>query len=81
MSDKVIQQMILRKENDSAPSGETVKQMVRTRGISIVDEQPSSLLIEGDEAAIKSAVQAIQGWQSFPTKRYSVPDTKVKIGR
>ncbi|MDX0985793.1 hypothetical protein GOL22_27220 [Sinorhizobium medicae] len=81
MSDTVIQQVILRKENDSAPSGKTVKRMVETRGISVVDEKPSSLLIEGDEAAIKSATQSIKGWRSFPTRRYSVPDTKVKAGR
>lgn len=80
MSGPAIQRMILRKERDDAlSSSETVKRVGKTGAI-IVDENASSLLIEGDEATIRIATQAAAGWKAISIKHYSVPDTRMKVG-
>lgn len=81
MGDPVIQRIILRKENADALSlSETVKRLCKT-GVIIVDENTTSLLIEGDEATIRTATQAAAGWIAVPVRRYSVPDTRMRVGR
>ncbi|RWB93099.1 MULTISPECIES: hypothetical protein [unclassified Mesorhizobium] len=80
MSDIVMQQVILRKEHAAAPSSSETAKRVGRAGAVVVDEKASSLLVEGDEETIRSATQGLTGWKAIPMKRYSVPDTRKKIG-
>ncbi|EUB99405.1 hypothetical protein PMI07_005686 [Rhizobium sp. CF080] len=80
MSDIVMHQVILRKENAAAPSSSETAERVGRAGAVVVDEKASSLLVEGDEETIRSATQGLTGWKTIPMKRYSVPDTRKKIG-
>ncbi|MGH7003617.1 MAG: hypothetical protein ACREIP_06685 [Alphaproteobacteria bacterium] len=81
MRDLIIQRMILRKEAaDALSASETVKRIAKA-GAVIVDENASSLLIEGDEATVRIATEAAAGWKAVSIQRYCVPDTRVKIDR
>lgn len=80
MSDITMQQVILRKENATGPSSREMAEKVGRAGAVVIDEKASSLLVEGDEEALRSAIEAVPGWKSIPMKRYSIPDTRKKIG-
>ncbi|QIO54597.1 hypothetical protein HA461_25760 (plasmid) [Rhizobium leguminosarum bv. trifolii] len=80
MSDVIMQQVILRKESTSAPSSSEAAEKLGRAGATVVDEKSSSLLVEGDEETIRSVTRDLTGWKTIPMKRYSVPDTRKKIG-
>lgn len=80
MSEIIMQQIILRKEDAAAPSSSETAEKIGRAGATVVDEKASSLLVEGDEETIRSATRGLTGWKAIPMKRYSVPDTRKKIG-
>lgn len=80
MSDMVMQQVILRKESPTGPSSNETAEKLGQAGAVVVDKKASSLLIEGDEETIRSVTQGLKGWITIPMKRYSVPDTRKKVG-
>lgn len=77
---KPVQQVILRKQSPNGPSSNEAAEKLGRAGAVVVDRQASSLLIEGDEETIRSATKGLSGWISVPMKRYSVPDTRKKVG-
>ncbi|MGM4914498.1 hypothetical protein [Rhizobium sp. 768_B6_N1_8] len=79
MSDMMMQQVILRKESATAPSSKEAAEKLGRAGATVVDEQASSLLVEGEEETLRNATAALKGWKTIPMKRYSVPDTREKI--
>jgi len=73
-------QVILRRMDDSAVSvPEAVKQLNRTRGVAILDQQPSNLLVEGESTAIDRVTQNLQGWTAFPRKKLPIPTTRPRV--
>lgn len=73
---------ILRRMDDSAPdAGEAAERLNAEEGITVLDENPSSLLVEGDEEAITNALRKIGGWSAFNFGRIDVPDTRPRVVR
>ncbi|HXD40185.1 MAG TPA: hypothetical protein VN649_06460 [Ramlibacter sp.] len=50
-------------------------------GVTVLDESPRMLLVDGPAAALKAAVRDFQGWEIVPEGFTPLPDTRVKIGR
>lgn len=80
MSDLVMQQVILRKKGPTGPSSNETAEKIGRAGAIVVDQKASSLLIQGDEETIRSVTKSLNGWTTIPMKRYSVPDTRKKVG-
>jgi len=79
MSNEMVQQVILRRVRDDAPTtSETVMRLGKTRAV-VIDQKPASVLIEGDEQAIRDAAATAVGWTAILMRRYPVPDTRQKI--
>lgn len=81
MGNEVIQQIILRREDEGAASAPETVLRVGAAGAVVIDERDSSLLIEGAPETLESATRAATGWRAFPLKRYSVPDARVRVKR
>ncbi|WP_097535523.1 hypothetical protein [Rhizobium hidalgonense] len=80
MTDTTSQQVILRKEGSAGPSSSEMAEKVGRAGAVVIDEKPSTLLVEGNEETLRSATESVTGWKAIPMKRYSLPDTRKKIG-
>jgi hypothetical protein len=73
---------ILRRMDESAPkAGEAAKRLNAEDGITVLDEKPSSLLVEGDEDMIAEAIRKIGGWTAFNFGKIDVPDTRPRVSR
>ena len=79
MSDEMVQQMILRRVRDDAPTTRETVMRLSCTGAVVVDQKPASVLIEGSEQAIRDAAATAIGWTAIPMRRYPVPDTRQKI--
>lgn len=75
-----MQQVILRRKSSTGPSSNETAEKFGRAGATVVDQKASSLLIEGDEETILSVAKSLTGWITIPMKRYSVPDTRKKVG-
>jgi hypothetical protein len=51
------------------------------RGVTVLDESPRMLLVDGPAKALNAAVRRYQGWELVPEGFTPLPDTRVKIGR
>nr|ASK40716.1 hypothetical protein [Agrobacterium genomosp. 6]ASK41479.1 hypothetical protein [Agrobacterium genomosp. 6] len=80
MSDMVMQQVILRKQNPNGSSSSEAAEKLGRAGAVVVDRKASSLLIEGDVETIRNVTKGLSGWITFPMKQYSVPSTRKKVG-
>jgi hypothetical protein len=73
---------ILRRTDDSAPGAEETAQRLNAEdGVTVLDEKPSSLLVEGDEGAITQALRKIRGWTAYNFSKIEVPDTRPRVLR
>ena len=80
MSDATRRQVILRRDGEAGLSAHEMAEKVGRAGAVVIDEKASSLLVEGDEETLRFATDAMDGWKATPMKRYTVPDTRKKIG-
>jgi hypothetical protein len=75
-----LQQVILRRIDDTGPSSADVaSHLDAAPGVSVLDKNPGSLLVEGDAGSIAAVAKVLNGWRSFPVARIPVPDTRQKI--
>ncbi|RTL65098.1 MAG: hypothetical protein EKK41_20615 [Hyphomicrobiales bacterium] len=73
---------IVRRVEDDAPSAEeTAKRISGQDGVTILDLNASSLLVEGESEAIDAALRGIDGWNAFALSTIQVPDTRQRIGK
>lgn len=70
-----IQQMILRKVGKEAAAAPDAARRVGDAGAVVLDQQPSSLLVEGDAAALQEAARTLDGWTAIPLRRFERPDS------
>jgi hypothetical protein len=68
--------------DDSAPdAGQAAERLNAEDGITVLDEKPSSLLVEGDEDTIAEVLRKIGGWSAFSFGKIEVPDTRPRVSR
>lgn len=48
-------------------------------GVTVLDESPRMLLVEGSRAALDRALQGIEGWEITPETSTPLPDTRTRI--
>lgn len=51
------------------------------QGVTVLDESPRMLLVDGPAEALNAAVRRFQGWELVPEGFTPLPDTRVKIKR
>jgi len=77
-----VQQVILRRLDTSGPSpADAVRQANAAEGVTVIDEKPSALLVEGEPGAIEALTHAMLGWRAFPVNRIPVPDARPRVLR
>ncbi len=73
---------ILRRVDEHAPPArEAAKRLHAEEGITVLDEKPSSLLVEGDPEAIDAAVETIGGWSVYSFGKIKKPDARPRVAR
>jgi hypothetical protein len=72
--------VILRRMDGGGPSPtDAVRQVNAANGVTVIDEKPSALLVEGEAGAIDALARSMLGWRAFPVTRIPVPDARPRI--
>lgn len=74
-----VPRFILRYQGADAIPPDAVAQVQRIKGATIVDQAPRMLLIDGDEGAVRRAVQHLPQWSCIPERTVPLPDPRPKI--
>jgi len=64
----------------SAPTS-FVEQVRGHEGVSILDESPRMLLVEGPEAELQRLLETASGWLLVPERSISLPDLRPRVKR
>lgn len=76
-----MQRYILRyKSAGPKPEGDLLR-IRNTPGVTVVDESPRMLLVEGDNKPIEHLRDDLADWLVTPETQISVPDTRQRIKR
>ncbi|MBX9587847.1 MAG: hypothetical protein K2X43_00990 [Hyphomonadaceae bacterium] len=76
-----MRKILRRIDDDAPPAREAAKRLQAEDGVTVLDEQPSSLLVEGDAEAIEAAVESIEGWSVYGSTSIKVPDARPRVLR
>jgi hypothetical protein len=72
--------MILRRMDENGVSArEAARRLDVERGIAVIDEKPSALLVEGDADVISAVARRLDGWRTFALERIPPPDTRQRV--
>jgi hypothetical protein len=58
---------------------EAARRLDADQHIAVLDEKPSTLLVEGDADAINTAARDLDGWKTFALNRIQIPDTRQRV--
>lgn len=73
---------ILRRMSDEAASAkEAAKRVSKEDGVTVLEEKPSSLLVEGEADALAAAAQKLGGWSLLDHASIKRPDTRARVKR
>jgi hypothetical protein len=73
---------ILRRMTETAVTAEeAAKRVDAEEGVTLLDERPSSLLVEGEPEALSAIAKTLCGWCLLDVDRISRPDTRVRVKR
>ena len=76
-----MRKILRRMSEDAATVEEAAKRVNAEGGIAVLDEKPSSLLVEGEADAISAVAEKLDGWSLFDLNRISRPDTRARVKR
>jgi len=71
---------VLRYLGDGPKPPADVSRARQAPGVTVVDESPKMLLIEGDDASLAGLAEAFPGWAVTPEQTYSIPDARKRLG-
>ena len=57
---------------------EHVDAVARAEGVTIVDQSPKMLFVEGEKRVLQEFVTAHSEWMLIPEKKYSLPDPRLR---
>jgi hypothetical protein len=73
---------ILRRMTEEAVTvREAAKRVDEEEGITLLDEKPSGLLVEGEPEALAAIAEKLGGWSLLDFNKISRPDTRVRVKR
>jgi len=72
---------IVRYRRKGPKPDDAAERMARVPGTRVVEETERMLLVEGEEAAVRSAFPDAGEWLVEPEKVYSIPDPRPKVER
>jgi hypothetical protein len=73
---------ILRRMTETAVTAEEAAKRVGTEeGVTLLDERPSSLLVEGEPEVLSAIAKKLSGWSLLDVDRISRPDTRARVRR
>ena len=75
MTDRVV---VYSAKPDSEASG-SVAERLRARGVQIVEEQPTMLLVKGAADAIKHVIDQVDGWDLTAEQKVEPPRTRERV--
>jgi hypothetical protein len=67
---------VLRYRGSGPPPAQFVEQVRAGDGVSILDESPRMLLVEGPEAELRRLVNSAPGWLMAPEQAVPLPDPR-----
>jgi hypothetical protein len=76
-----MRKIVRRVDEHGPPAEEAAKRLDAEAGITVLDEKPSSLLVEGDADAIEAVVETMDGWRAYNFGKIQVPDTRPRVQR
>lgn len=74
-------QILERLDEDAEPVGAVARALREHRGVRVLDESETNLLVEGDAEELGRLAARLQGWQAVPLCRIPVPDTRPRVLR
>jgi hypothetical protein len=73
---------ILRRMTETAVTAEeAAKRVVTEDGVTLLDEMPSSLLVEGEPEVLSAIAKKLNGWSLLDVGRIGRPDTRARVKR
>jgi hypothetical protein len=76
-----MRKILRRIDEQGPPAKEAARRLHAEEGITVLDEKPSTLLVEGDAETIDSVVETIDGWRAFNFSKVQVPDARPRVMR
>ncbi len=76
-----MRKILRRVDERGPPAREAARRLHDEEGITVLDEKPSTLLVEGDPDAIDAAVETIGGWSVYSFAKIKKPDARPRVVR
>jgi hypothetical protein len=76
-----MRKILRRMSEEAATAEEAAKRVSAGEGVTVLDEKPSSLLVEGEPDAILAIAEKLDGWSLLDFNKVSRPDTRQRVKR
>jgi hypothetical protein len=72
---------ILRRVSEEAATSQAAARISAEGGVVVLDEKPSSLLLEGEPDALSAIAERLRGWSLIDLSRVKLPDARARVKR
>lgn len=76
-----MRKILRRMRDDAAPTKEAARRVNAEEGVTLLDEKPSTLLVEGEADAISAIAEKLEGWSMLDFNKVSPPDARARAKR
>ena len=76
-----MRKILRRMSEEAATVEEAAKRLDAEEGITVLDEKPSGLLVEGEPDALVAIAEKLDGWSLLDLNKIGRPDTRARVKR